>query len=437
MQVSIETTSGLERRLTIGVPADTVEGEIEKRLKEAAKNIRINGFRKGKVPLKIVKQRYGAGVRQEVVGEVISRSFYEAAKREDVKPAGQPSIQPKQMTEGKDLEFVATFEVYPEVSLGDMSGFKVTRYSAEITDEDIDKMVETLRKHQATWEEVDRAAAEGDQVNIDFTGTKDGEEFKGGKAEGHNLVLGSNSMIPGFEDGIVGMKPGDEKTIKVTFPEDYQAEELKGADAEFLIKVNKVSEQQLPELKKPFFQKFGLEKGGIKAFQKEVKANMERELKNALKAKVKGQVMDQLIETHEVDLPKSLVGNEIQVLRNQMMQRFGQQPKDFDPRSILPDSMFEEDAKRRVALGLIVGEIVKTAKIKPDDKAVRKMVEEVASTYEEPQEVIDYYYSQRELLAGIESAVLEDQVVEHILEKAEVSEETATYDEIMQPNAEK
>ena len=437
MQVSIETTSGLERRLTIGVPADTVEGEIEKRLKEAAKNIRINGFRKGKVPLKIVKQRYGAGVRQEVVGEVISRSFYEAAKREDVKPAGQPSIQPKQMTEGKDLEFVATFEVYPEVSLGDMSGFKVTRYSAEITDEDIDKMVETLRKHQATWEEVDRAAAEGDQVNIDFTGTKDGEEFKGGKAEGHNLVLGSNSMIPGFEDGIVGMKPGDEKTIKVTFPEDYQAEELKGADAEFLIKVNKVSEQQLPELKKPFFQKFGLEKGGIKAFQKEVKANMERELKNALKAKVKGQVMDQLIETHEVDLPKSLVGNEIQVLRNQMMQRFGQQPKDFDPRSILPDSMFEEDAKRRVALGLIVGEIVKTAKIKPDDKAVRKMVEEVASTYEEPQEVIDYYYSQRELLAGIESAVLEDQVVEHILEKAVVSEETATYDEIMQPNAEK
>ncbi|WP_041523185.1 trigger factor [Gilvimarinus agarilyticus] len=437
MQVSIETTSGLERRLTIGVPADTVEGEIEKRLKDAAKNIRINGFRKGKVPMKIVKQRYGAGVRQEVVGEVISRSFYEAAQKEDVKPAGQPSIQPKEMGEGKDLEFVATFEVYPEVALGDISGFKVTRESAEITDEDIDNMIETLRKHQATYEVVERASADGDQVNIDFTGTKDGEEFEGGKAEGHNLVLGSNSMIPGFEDGIVGMKAGDEKTIKVTFPEDYQSEELKGADVEFAIKVNSVSEQTLPELKKAFFQNFGLEKGGIKAFQKEVKANMQRELKNALKAKVKSQVMDQLIESHEVELPKALVGSEIDVLRNQMMQRFGQQPKGFDAKSMLPDSMFEEEAKRRVALGLIVGEVVKSADIKPDAKAVRTMVEEIASTYEDPQEVIDYYYSQRQMLAGVESAVLEDQVVEHILEQAEVTETTSTYDEIMQPKAEK
>ncbi|MDO6745794.1 trigger factor [Gilvimarinus sp. 1_MG-2023] len=433
MQVSIESTSGLERRLTIGVPADTVEGEIEKRLKEAAKNIRLNGFRKGKVPMKVVKQRYGAGVRQEVVGEVISRSFYEAARKEDVKPAGQPSIQPKEMGEGKDLEFVATFEVYPEVALKDVDGFKVTRYSADITDQDVDNMIEVLRTQAATWEEVDRAAKEGDQVNIDFTGTKDGEEFDGGKASGHNLTLGSNSMIPGFEDGIVGMKAGEEKTIKVTFPDDYQAEELKGADAEFLIKVNTVSEQQLPELKKPFFQQYGLEKGGIKAFQKEVKANMERELKNALKSKVKSQVMDQLIESHEVELPKALVANEVNVLRNQMMQRFGQQPKGFDAKSLLPDTMFEEDAKRRVSLGLIVGEVVKDAKLQADPKSVKKMVEEIATTYEDPQEVIDYYYGQRELLAGVESAVLEDQVVEHILAKAEVSEETSTYDEIMQP----
>ena len=437
MQVSIETTSGLERRLTIGVPATTVESEVEKRLQEAAKNIRMNGFRKGKVPMKVVKQRYGAGVRQEVVGEVISRSFYEAAKQEDVKPAGQPSIQPKQMSEGKDLEFVATFEVYPEVALGDISQFKVTRYTADITDEDIDNMIEVLRKHQATWEEVDRAAAEGDRVNIDFVGTKDGEEFQGGKAEGQQLVLGSGSMIPGFEDGIVGMKPGEQKTIEVTFPEDYQAEELKGAKAEFAITLNSVAEQKLPELKKPFFQKFGLEKGGIKAFQKEVKANMERELKNALKAKVKAQVMDALIESHQVELPKALVANEIQVLRDQMMQRFGNQKQDFDPRSLLPDSMFQEEAERRVALGLIVGEIVKQAKIKPDPKQVKAMVEEIASTYEEPQEVVDYYYSNRQLLAGVESAVLEDQVVEHILGQANVAEETSTYDEIMQPKADK
>ncbi|HEY7884250.1 MAG TPA: trigger factor [Cellvibrionaceae bacterium] len=437
MQVSIETTSGLERRLTIGVPANTVESEVQKRLQEAAKNIRINGFRKGKVPMKVVKQRYGAGVRQEVLGEVISRSFYEAAKKEDVKPAGQPSIQPKQMAEGKDLEFVATFEVYPEVELGDVSAFSITRYTAEITDADIDKMIEVLQKHQATWEVVDRAAAEGDQVNINFVGTKDGEEFEGGKADNHNLVLGSGSMIPGFEDGIVGMKAGDEKTIKVTFPDDYNTEALKGAKAEFAITVNSVSEQVLPELKKPFFQKFGLEKGGLKAFQKEVKTNMERELKNALKAKVKAQVMDALIETHKIELPKALVGNEIGVLRNQMMQRFGNQPQNFDVKSLLPDTMFQQEAERRVALGLIVGEIVKQAKIKPDAKSVRAMVDEIASTYEEPQEVVDYYYSQRELLAGVESAVLEDQVVEHILAEAKVSEEASTYDDIMQANAEK
>src|SRR5690554_620710 len=436
MQVSIETTSGLERRLTVGVPADTVEGEIEKRLKDAAKNIRLNGFRKGKVPMKVVKQRYGAGVRQEVIGEVISRSFYEAAQQQDLKPAGQPSIEPKQMSEGKDLEFVATFEVYPEVSLGDVSGFKVTRESVEISDEDIDKMIETLRKHQATFEVVERASADGDQVNIDFTGTKDGEEFDGGKAEGHNLVLGSNAMIPEFEDVIVEIKARENKTIKVTFPYDYQAEELKGAEVEFAIKVNSVSEQVLPELKKPFFQTFDLEKGGIKAFQKEVKSNMERELKNTLKSKVKAQVMDQLFESHEVELPKALISNEIDVLRNQMMQRFGQQPKGFDAKSMLPDNMFEEEAKRRVALGLIVGEVVKSANIKPEAKAVRSMIEEIAGTYEEPQEVIDYYYSQRQMLAGVESAVLEDQVVEYILDQAEVTETTASYDEIMQPKAE-
>jgi len=433
MQVSIETTSGLERRLTIGVPATTVESEVEKRLKEAAKNIRLNGFRKGKVPMKVVKQRYGAGVRQEVVGEVISRSFYEAARQEDVKPAGQPSIQPKQMSEGKDLEFVATFEVYPEVSLGDVSTLKLTRYSADITDADIDNMIEVLRKHQATWKEVERAAAEGDQVNIDFVGTKDGEEFAGGKAQGQQLVLGSGSMIPGFEDGIAGMKPGEQKTIDVTFPEDYQAEELKGAKAQFSITLNSVAEQELPELKKAFFQKFGLEKGGIKAFQKEVKTNMERELKNALKAKVKSQVMDGLIKSHQVELPKALVTSEIQVLRDQMMQRFGNQPQDFDPRALLPDTMFQEEAERRVALGLIVGEIVKQEQIKPDPKQVKAMVEEIASTYEEPQEVVDYYYGNRQLLAGIESAVLEDQVVEYILDKADVADETSTYDEIMQP----
>ena len=437
MQVSLETTSGLERRLTVGVPAEQVENEVENRLKQAARNVSIKGFRKGKVPMSVVKQRFGAGIRQEVVGDVISRSFYAAVQKENVKPAGQPSIQPKQLAAGKDLEYVATFEVYPSVELSDLSAFEITTYKADVTEADVDNMIEVLRKHQATWSVVERAAADGDQVNIDFVGTKDGVEFAGGKAEGHSLVLGSKSMIPGFEEGIVGMKAGDKKDISVTFPEDYQAEELKGAAVTFAITVNSVSEAALPELKKEFFVKFGVEKGGEKQFRKEVKANMDRELANALKAKVKVQVMDALIAAHSTDIPKALVANEIHVLRNQMLQRFGGQQQNFDVKSLLPDTMFQEEAARRVTLGLIVGEIVKSAKLKPDSKRVRAMIEEIASTYQEPKEVVEYYSGNQELMAGVESAVLEDQVVDHILSQAKVSEVETSYDEIIKANAQR
>jgi trigger factor len=437
MQVSLETTSGLERRLTIGVPAEQVETEVENRLKQAARTVTLKGFRKGKVPLSEVKKRFGTGVRQEVVGEVINRSFYAAVQKENVRPAGQPSIQPKQLVAGKDLEYVAIFEVYPTVTLNDLSAFEITRHSAEVTETDVDNMIEVLRKHQTTWIAADRAALDGDQVNIDFVGTKDGVEFAGGKAEGQNLVLGSNSMIPGFEAGIVGLKAGEEKTIKVTFPDDYQAEELRGAEAQFAIKVNSVSAPQLPELDKDFFLKFGVEKGGEKQFRKEVKANMDRELSNALKTKVKTQVMDALLASHTTDLPKALVANEVEVLRNQMLQRFGGQQQNFDVKSLLPDTMFQEEAERRVTLGLIVGEIVKSAKLKPDAKRVKSMIEDIASTYQEPQEVVDYYNTNQELLAGVESAVLEDQVVDYVLAGAKVTEQVSAYDDIIKANAQR
>lgn len=437
MQVSLETTSGLERRLTIGVPAEQVEAEIENRLKQAARTVAIKGFRKGKVPLAEVQRRFGAGVRQEVVGDVINRSFYAAVQKENVKPAGQPSIEAKQLAAGKDLEYVATFEVYPTVELSDVSAFEVTRYSAEVKDSDIDTMIETLRKHQATWLPVERAAAEGDQVNINFVGTKDGVEFAGGKGDNQNLVLGSKSMIPGFEDGIVGLKAGEEKTINVTFPADYQAEELKGAAAQFAIKVNSVSAAQLPELNQDFYSKFGIEGGDEAQFRKEVKANMERELSSALKTKVKTQVMDLLIGSHTTDLPKALVANEINVLREQMLQRFGGQKQNFDVKSLLPDTMFQEEAQRRVTLGLIVGEIIKDAKLKPDAKRIKTMIEEIASTYQDPQEVVEYYNSNRELLAGVESAVLEDQVVDHIIAKAKVVDQVSSYEEIIKANAQR
>lgn len=433
MQVSIETTTGLERRMTVGIPADQVETEVTKRLQQAAKTVNLNGFRKGKVPLKVVKQRFGAGVRQEVMGEVMSRSFYEAIQKEDVKPAGQPAIEPKEAAEGQDIEFVATFEVYPEIALGDTAGFEIEKLTAEVQDADVDNMIDVLRKQQAAWTAVERAAATDDQVNIDFNGTKDGEEFAGGKAEGQDLVLGSGSMIPGFEDGIAGMKAGEEKVVALTFPEDYQAEELQGAAVEFTIKVNTVSEQELPALDKEFFSKYGVESDDETQFRADVKKNMERELKNAAKTKLKNQVMDKLVEAHEVELPKALVAGEIEALRNQMMQQFGGAQPNMDLRSLLPDDMFTEQAERRVALGLIVGEVVKASEIKVDADRVREMVEEMASTYQDPEEVINYYYSNQQMLASVESVVLEDQVVDHIISSAKVTETESSYEDVIKP----
>ena len=435
MQVSIETTTGLERRLTVGIPAAQVDGEVEKRLKQATTTVRIDGFRKGKVPMKVVKQRYGAGVRQEVLGEVLNRSFQEAIQQENVKPAGQPSIEPTKMDEGSDIEFVATFEVYPEIELSDFAGFKIERPSAEVKDDDVVNMIDVLRKQQADWSDVERAAADGDRVNIDFDGTKDGEAFEGGKAEGQELVLGSKSMIPGFEDGVVGMSAGEEKTLSLTFPDDYQAEELQGAAVEFAVKANGVAEQVLPELNDEFFEKYGVADGGEDKFREEVKGNMDRELKNATKNKVKNQVMEALIGAHELSLPAALVAGEVDALRNQMLQQFGEAAQNIDARSMLPDEMFKEQAERRVSLGLIVGEVVKNAEIQVDAERVRGMVDEMASTYQEPEEVVNYYYNNQQLLAGVESAVLEDQVVDYILGKANVTDVAASYDEVIKPDA--
>ena len=432
MQVSIETTSGLERRLTIGVPAETVDSEVEARLKKAQRNVRLDGFRPGKVPLKVVKQRYGAGVRQEVLGELMSKSFYEAIDQEKVKPAGQPNIEPKAMEEGSDFEFVATFEVYPEITVAGFENISVEKYIAEVTDADVDKMIDTLRNQNASFEVVEKAAEKGDQVNIDYEGTKDGEAFEGGSAEGSPLELGSNSMIPGFEDAIIGMKAGDEKTASLSFPDDYHAEELKGAAVEFKIKVNSVAVKTLPELNDEFFAQFGVEEGGEEAFRSEVRNNMERELKQAAKNKLKNQIMDGLLENNRFDLPSALVASEINALKKQAFQQFGGAGADMDT-SFLPDELFSEQAERRVALGLILSEIVKSEDIKPDASRVKQAIEEMASTYQNPQQVIDWYYSNEQQLASVESMVLEEAVIEKIVESAKVTEKTSNYDEVMKP----
>ncbi|TGD73651.1 trigger factor [Mangrovimicrobium sediminis] len=435
MQVSIETTSGLERRLTVGVPAARVDSEVDERLKKAAKNVRLPGFRPGKVPMKVMRQRYGEGVRQEVLGEVMSQSFQEAVVQEKLRPAGQPSIEPRSLDAGKDLEYIATFEVLPEVEVVDMQGMQVEKPVAEVTDADIDNIIEVFCKQQGTWEEVERAAAEGDKVNIDYAGTRDGEAFDGGSAEGADLELGSGRMIPGFEDGIVGMQVGEEKVLELTFPEEYHAEELRGAAVEFKVKLNSVQALVPAPVDEALFAQYGVEEGGEEQFRKEVSENMSRELKNAVEGKIKQQVMDAVLEAHGgVELPRALVAQEVDALRRQMFQQFGGGVgQNLDLKSLLPDDMFAENAEKRVRLGLVLSELVSKNGIRATADRVRAAVEDLASTYEDPEEVINWYYSNREQLAAVESKVLEDLVVEKLLEGANIVEKECSYQEAITP----
>lgn len=434
MQVSIESSTGLERQLKIGVPADKIEQEVTARLEKATKTVSIKGFRKGKVPLRVVKQHYGKGVRQEVVGEIVNSSFYDAINQEDLRPVGQPRIDDLKDKEGQDLEYMAIFEVYPEVKLADISKVKLSRPVSDVTDADMETMIEVLRNQQATFDVSDKPSVDGDQLNIDFVGTQKKEEFAGGSAEGQDLVLGSNSMIPGFEEGLIGFSAGDETVLKLKFPKDYHSEELKGKAVQFAVKVNSVSSKAMPELNDEFFKLYGVEEGGEAKFREDVKGNMERELRNAIRTKVKNRVMNQLFDLNKVELPAALVANEITQLKQQMVQQFGGgQQIDL---SMLPDDMFKEKAERRAALGVIVSELVKVEGLTPDEEQVRARVDEIASTYEQPREVVDYYYSKPELLSSVEAVVLEDQVTELVLSKAKVKEEALPYEEAVKPDPE-
>jgi len=386
--------------------------------------------------MKVVQQRFGAGVRQEVLGEVMSQSFYEAVRQEDLKPAGQPTIEPRTLASGRDLEFIATFEVYPEIELVDFGKVSVERPVAEVTEGDIDRMIEVLRNQQASWSAVERAAASGDKVNIDYTGRRDGEPFDGGSATGSDLVLGSGRMIVGFESGIEGMVAGESRELKLRFPDDYHAEELRGAEVVFEVRLNSVAEKQLPALDEEFFARFGVSEGGLDGFRAEVRTNMERELKQALRNKVKARVMNALHERTDVEIPQALVRQEIETLRRQTLRQFGGDAARFDA-SILPDDMFRAQAERRVALGLLLGEVIRRENLKADPARVRSVVEEMASTYEEPQEVINWYYGNREQLASVEAVVLEDQVIDTILERATVSEVPCSYEEALRADTPK
>ncbi|MDM3889856.1 trigger factor [Pseudomonas juntendi] len=429
MQVSVENTSALERRMTIAVPAERVENEVNKRLQQTAKRAKVAGFRPGKVPMSVIRQRFEADARQEAFGDLVQASFYEAIVEQKLNPAGAPSVEPKSFEKGKDLEFVAIFEVFPEFTVSGLESINVERLSAEVADADLDNMLEVLRKQNTRFEAVERAAQNDDQVNIDFVGKVDGEAFAGGSAKGTQLVLGSGRMIPGFEDGLVGAKAGEERVVNVTFPEDYQNLDLAGKAAEFTITVNSVSAPVLPELNEEFFAQFGIKESTLEGFRAEVRKNMERELRQAIKTKVKSQVMDGLLAANPIEAPKALLENEVNRLRVQAVQQFGGNIKPDQ----LPAELFEEQAKRRVVLGLIVAEVVKQFELKPDDAKVREMIEEMASAYQEPEQVIAWYYKNDQQMNEVRSVVLEEQVVDTVLQKATVTDKSVSYEDAVKP----
>lgn len=433
MQVSVQATEGLERRITITVPAEKIDNEVKAQVQQRARTVRMDGFRPGKVPVSLVAKRFGPAIRQDVVMEQIQRHYIEALIQEKINPAGAPRFEAQVDEQGKDLEFVAIIEIYPEVELKDLDKVAVEKPVAEVTDADLEKMLETLQKQHATYEEVERGAENGDKVTFDFLGRVDGEAFEGGKADNFELELGQGRMIPGFEDGMLGLAAGAEKTIEVTFPEDYHAENLKGKVAEFDLVIKAVKAPKLPELNDEFANQFGIGDGGMDALRTEVRKNMERELKGAVKNKVKQQVIKGLLAANnDVPVPSALKQQEIQVLREQAMQRFGGNGKNMPE---LPAELFAEQAEERVKVGLLLGQVIRGNELKVDQARVQDMIENTASAYEDPAEVIAYYAENAEAKQQIENVVLEDQAIDLVLEKANVTELALSFDEVMNPPA--
>lgn len=432
MQVSVETTNGLERKITVAIEEERISDVVDGRLQDMTKTVKVKGFRQGKVPLKIVKQQYEQQVRQEVVGDVLQSTLYEAIGQEKLNPAGQPRIDSLKSDPGQGMEYTALFEIYPEVKLGDLSKETVEKPVAEISDKDIEEMLDTVRGQHKEWESVDRAAKEGDQLNINFKGMIDGELFPGGEANDMPIELGSGRMIKGFEEGLIGAKAGDDVNLSVTFPDDYHAKELAGKPAQFETHVNKVEEAKLPEINDDFAKKLGIKDASVENMHKEIKGSMQQELDSRLNTQLKSSVMDALVNAHDFDVPKPLIEDESEAIKKNMLENLKQQGMQ-DQGMQIDASMFADQAIRRVKLGLIMNEIVKSEDIKPDEERVKKKVEEIAAPYEQPQQVIEWYMGDKQRLAEVQALVTEEQIVDWAMEKAKVVDKSMTFKDIMSP----
>ncbi len=424
MQVSLESVQGLEKRMTVELPAERVEQAVEQRIQRIARSARLDGFRPGKAPLRVVRQRFGEQARREAYGELIESSFQDAATQERLRVVAPPKIELKDV-EGGALGYVAIFEVMPEVVLNDLDGAVIRRPTATVEDADVDAMIESLRRQRTTWTEVERPAREGDTVQISFKGTVDGEPFPGGSADQVPLTLGSGSMIPGFEPGLLGVSKGEARTLDLSFPEDYRGAHLAGKAASFEVTVHRVNEPRLPDLDEAFVKSFGVADGAIDSLRADVRANMERELLQRLETALKERAMDLLMERNPMDVPAAMVADEAQRLRDQAkgdLTRSGHSSA-LD----LPLSLFEEQARRRVWLGLLVGEVIRSQGLKVDGERVRRKIERLAESYEEPEDVVSWYYANRDALRPLENLVLEDQVADWVVSCAQIEDESTTF----------
>jgi trigger factor len=429
MQVSVERNE-LKCRMTIGFPKQHLEQEIEKRLKEIARTRKFDGFRPGKVPVRVVQQRYGQQVREDVLDEISRKNFQAAVAQEKLHPAGYPSIDFKDDANSPDITLIADFEVYPEISDVKLDGIQIEKLTAEVTDADVDNMITKLRDQRKTWQTVDRAAQDKDRLSIDFEGTLEGESepFKGGSGKNYPLVLGSNTFIPGFESALIGIKVGETRNVNVTFPEDYD-EAMAGKNATFKVTSQSIDEPVLPEINEKFIKTFGVKDGTEESLRREVRNNMERELRFTLKNKLKQQVMDSLLTANEVPIPESLVESEAHRLKETFEDNLKKQG--YGGGMTLPLDSFKENAHKRVKLGILLSEIVSKNGLRPDSQKVREAIEAIAATYEEQEEVIKWFYSNPENLRDVENTVIEEQVVEWILERVQVTDKSVDFSDIM------
>lgn len=423
---NVETLGTLERRVSMALEANDIERQVDERLKKLAKNVRMPGFRPGKVPLKLIAQTYGPQVRSEVMGDAVQKAFNAVVQDAKLKVAGYPRIEKK-----NELEFSATFEVYPEIKVGDLSAASVERPTVEVDDAAVDKTIDILRKQRTRYEPVERASRDGDRLTVDFTGTIDGQEFPGGKGENFAFLLGEGRMLPEFDAAARGMSPGEEKTFELSFPADYHGKEVAGKKASFAMKVKKIEEPRLPELDAEFAKTLGVADGDVAKMRAEIRANVEREVKKRVDARVKEQALNALLAATPLEVPKSLIGMEAQSMAERAIA-------DLKARGMNPEQVpinaqaFEESARRRVALGLIIGELARAENLQPKPAEVRALVEQEAQSYESPAEVVKWFYMQPQRLSEMEALALETNVVNWVLTKAKVGDKPVPFDELMQ-----